>query len=168
MNRFHLMRSSSLLTPKSKVGCKLGRSWAFTLELTPYEMYEVQQCKLVFRSRSKKGRVFGRCPNHNSSIGIRAFHYYIQEADFPRQEFHEVWLIERTIMGGALAQMPDWGESTNEQPQFYWLSMASLGEQRKERRRLCTEWPWFQESDHITWQATCMSNEYNSVNHWRK
>ena len=49
---------------------------AFTLELTPYEMYEVQQCKLVFR-RSKKGRVFGQCPNHNSSsIGIRAFHYY--------------------------------------------------------------------------------------------
>ena len=79
---------------------------AFTLELTPYEMYEVQQCKLVFR----RGRVFGRCPNHNSSFS---------QADFPRQEFHEVWLIERTIMGGALAQMPDWEESTNEQPQFY-------------------------------------------------
>ena len=57
------------------------------------------------------GRVFGRFPIYNRSS--------FSQADFPRQEFHEVWLIERTIMGGALAQMPDWGESTNEQPQFY-------------------------------------------------
>ena len=79
-----------------------------------------------------RGRVFGRFPNHNSSFSnytieaaaaTEAFaslrSIVVATTDFPRQEFHEVWLIERTIMGGALAQMPDWEESTNEQPQFY-------------------------------------------------
>ena len=69
----HMLQKCNLCTTTYQVVDILD---AFTLELTPYEMYEVQQCKLVFR-RSKKGRVFGQCPNHNSSsIGIRAFHYY--------------------------------------------------------------------------------------------